>query len=236
MYSYEDVRLVFDFIPNVDSVTRKSFIYDHSDITKDTVWVKVRTRGFTKDIDREVILKQVELKDKLNAKPGVHYVALDDEQASRHYVIGANKSEALMPIIILRDKSLKEDVYYLNITFVENDHFIAGDSVDVYKMVEISELVSQPASWDAMFNMFGGFGNYSRVKHEFLISATNEPWDDVFISTNKGTSYMTVYLKELATEALAEHNAWLATQPESNGGPGPLKDENGNDLDFIYRR
>ena len=81
LQTYDDPinRLNFYYPSNPsDSTTRYTFVFEEDDFVRDTVWLQVRTMGFLSDSDREISVKQIEVEGELNAKPGDHYVAIDD--------------------------------------------------------------------------------------------------------------------------------------------------------------
>ena len=118
MYSEPDNRL------NIisDTLINYTFTIKPASVMLDTVWVRVQTMGLLSDQDRVVKFEQVEA-DSLNAEPGVHYVAFDDSSLAELYRMPGDSSVTEVPVVVLRDPSLKESDVTLKITFGDNGWF-----------------------------------------------------------------------------------------------------------------
>ena len=83
-----------------------------------------------------------------NAVADKHFVAFDSEEAKKLMVVPANEVSANIPIILLRDPSLKANEYYLTLQLVENDEFkIGGVQKDVEYAITFADKLVEPNFW-----------------------------------------------------------------------------------------
>lgn len=201
--------------------TAYSFIYGEADRQRDTLWFDVQTMGFTYDYDRPVVLEQLP-SEGVQAVPGKHYVAFNDPAVSHLYVIPAGKATTKLPVIILRDPSLKNEAVSLKFGFKENEYFKLGFEEFSTRLIEMTDMLSEPSKWNAAYPIPGleryypqyamhlsdYFGVYGVVKHQFLIEQTGKKWDDEYIeSLIKGDSNYLKYLVRKMSARLSEVNA-----------------------------
>lgn len=224
-YSETDCRLNFYFgddltTANVQESMKKgshSFKLNSAEgQMRDTVWLEVVTMGKLSAQNRPVALEQIELTDTLNAVPGKHYVAFDDASLADLYRIPANEARVKLPIVVLRDPSLKEGDVALRITFRDNGYFQSGyPEFSIYTLT-ISDSLTRPDFWDKA-DLDYNFGTYSPEKHALMIKWTQKPWDDEYIEslcyeffpgywTAKEPAYMD-YLSSWFAEQLEKENA-----------------------------
>ena len=201
--------------------TAYSFIYGEADRQRDTLWFDVQTMGFTYDYDRPVVLEQLP-SEGVQAVPGKHYVAFNDPSVSHLYVIPAGKATTKLPVIILRDPSLKNEAVSLKFGFKENEYFKLGFEEFSTRLIEMTDMLSEPSKWNAAYPIPGleryypqyakhlsdYFGVYGVVKHQFLIEQNGKKWDDEYIeSLIKGDSNYLKYLVRKMSARLSEVNA-----------------------------
>lgn len=207
---------------NFDSTLTRtpfSFVYAGEGVTRDTVWVEVETMGFTADNDRPVALEQLDTTANM-AIPGKHYVAFDDPSLAPYYVIPAGKARTKLPVVLLRDASLQDTSVVLKFTFRENEYFKHGYPVFQTRVITITDRLSEPAAWYKPYYFYPGypeygswcfadlFGDYGRVKHQFLIDQNGKAWDDDYIaSLMEGDNNYLNYLLQEMQKALARVNA-----------------------------
>ena len=228
VYNTETCRLNFYYNLNNRSDfneslarTAYSFIYGSSDRQRDTLWFPVQTMGFTSDRDRPVVLEQIP-SDGIQAVPGKHYVAFNDPSVSNLYIIPAGKATTKLPVIILRDPSLKSETVTLKFAFRENEYFKLGFEEFSTRQIEITDMLSEPSKWNEAYPIPGleryfpryanhlsdFFGAYGVVKHQFLIEQTGKKWDDEYIEALiTGDSNYLKYLVRKMSQRLAEVNA-----------------------------
>lgn len=246
MYNLKDTRLGFGFKYDesaqmvLDSAIRFSFVY-RPELVETTVWVEVQTSGFLSDNDRAFEVEQVEATaenvfTKLpagtvvkNAESGVHFKSFDDPEIKKQMFVPAGSASAKFPIVFYRHPDMKTDKVYLRLKIKENSNFKESFRKNRYAVVEISDMLTKPATWD----FANGFaGTYSRVKHEFMIKVAtwtiDEAWfEDNFKSYETNDQGYVFYLSNYFTaELVKENDARLAR------GEDVIKDENGNPIFF----
>lgn len=225
-FNYEEDNYIF----NEDTPkTNYSFAYAGSSVQTDTLWYDVQTTGFVADRDRQIELVQVQdgITGVVNAKPGVHYVAFDDAAVKGYYVAPAGQPRFSVPIIVIRDASLKQNDVVLKVTFRENNEFKVGYSDFAVRTITISDRLTAPSLWDSTSGMMQYyFGKYGPVKHQFLIDVTGEKWDNDYIRelTNGDSGYIS-YLAQSLARKLAALNAERAAR-----GEGPLAEADGTQV------
>lgn len=181
VYNGSDSMLNFVYAheQNSDSTCMYSFVYESDDVVKDTVWFDITTMGFPQDRDRYYELEQV-LTGNHDAVPGKHYVAFDDADYRSKLCVPAGAIEARLPVVVLRDPSLKtEGNVTLRLKFEPNDEFIVGYITRSFKVLTISDILSRPNNWNGICDHY--FGDYGPVKHQFMIDVSGERWDDDYL-------------------------------------------------------
>lgn len=224
-----------------------TFYYDTDDVTRDTLYVYVETMGGPRDYDRAVTFKQVTVYDKeytvengvkvdsvvtenpYNAVPGKHFVAFDSEEAKKLMVIPANEVSVHIPVILLRDASLKEDVYYLTLQLSENDEFkIGGVTKDVEYAITFADKLIKPSFWDLPYQGAYYFGDYSIRKHEFMIKVSGERIDNEWWGTLYGTSAVAGLLKYYQNKFKVELNKYNNDPANIASGAAPMREIEGD--------
>lgn len=228
-YSHEGDRIAFPKILHYDLFS-KTFMYDPVEVVQDTIWLRVETLGFIRDYDRKISLEQEIVEDENNAISGKHYLDFKDAKLADKYIIKAGESKITLPIIVLRDISLKESEVILSVRLVENEDFniVKGEDTEEIKnwstrKLFIADVLIKPGRWT--WAMDRDFGIYSKVKHQFLIDFSGFKWDDEFILSLNPT--YKVFMKAEAKTALYELN-----EERKADGKGPLMSEN-NELVVI---
>lgn len=224
MFEEEQDRLNFYVEPKKEIPTpvRKSFVYDPEDFVRDTIYVPVVGMGFVRDYDRPIAFEQVMLNPDsvYNAEAGVHYVPFDDPEVKHLMVLPAGKASTDVPIIVLRDRSLRDTSSMLRLRFRENEYFKLGDLDRAEVLVEIGDMPMQPKRFLLM-------GTYGKVKHRFLINTFGLRFDDEFFELVEKDPQLGRYYNTKAKEELKKLNAERATQ-----GLGPLKEADGTEVKF----
>lgn len=205
---------------------RKTFVYDPADMVRDTVYVTVNSMGFVRDYDRYFKVEQVlENPDSVfNAEPGVHYVSFDDPEVSQMMVIPAGEMEGQLPVIALRDPSMKDTVTVLHLRIVANDDFLPGDPDRLNQTVEIADQLVQPepaAVWRTCF------GAYGFEKHRFLIEHFDMNFDDATMKIFEADIQYGRYINGKAKNLLALENAEREAR-----GEDPLTERDGTVVKF----
>lgn len=220
---YSDVsRIRFDV--TTDTLKRYTFYYEDASVTEDTVFFNIIAIGGVKSTDRTFTLVQEQLPDEVNAEPGKHYVAFNDPRAAKNYVIRAGTVQSQVPVILLRDASLRSESVKLKFVVQSDDNFQLGEPNLLWRKVEITDKLSQPASWDSWM-VSNALGKYSVTKHEFMIQTTGNKWDTEFIAWLRSDDGPRKYYQTTLKTALIDYN---------NAHPGnPLTDEFGDPVVFL---
>lgn len=210
-----------------------SFAYGSEDVTRDTLWYEVETMGKLSDVDRPIALEQVDTTAEM-AVPGKHYVAFDDPSLASLYVMPAGKSRTQIPVVVLRDESLKDESVVLKFRFKANDYFQPGYPVLQTRVLTISDTMTEPSNWTKPYEDDYGWdvtledyiGAYGPVKHQFLIEHTGKPWDDDYIESlmTGDQSYLSYLIQKLQSE-LDELNEERAEE-----GLDPLSEADGTEV------
>lgn len=227
MYDYPNDRVGIVFKSSTDSVLRKTFVYDPETCLRDTVFVELKTIGFLYDYDREVKFKQVMVDGKNNAEAGVHYVPFDSPELKEKMHIPAGKNIAAIPVILLRDNSLKEQEVFIQVTLVENEYFQLGFPKNITQNIIFSDKLSKPLKWD-----FGKYtiGDYGTVKHRFLIDKTGFLWDDATFQLlfRDDAPYGNFIYNKMKDELMKENERLKIEDPSHY----PLSEADGTEVKF----
>lgn len=168
------IRLV-----NSLQVIHRTFVFEKSNYTQDTVWLKVETSGDTTSTERAFTLEQIYeypeltyLKDKggniidsvIDAQMGKHYLPLDNPYTSNYMKIRAGETKSQIPIILLRHPDLKKQIYRLKLELKSSASF-AVDFVTPFNSCEIrfSDKPQRPNYWPSYW------GTYSDTKMRFIV-------------------------------------------------------------------
>jgi hypothetical protein len=196
-----------------------TFIYDPVSVVKDTVYIMVSTIGGITDHDRPVKLVQVPEYDytfvrdpvtnlvidtiaterPFKALPGVHYIDLEDKSLASRMVIRANHVSDSIPVVLLRDASLKANSYRLRLQLVGNTDFGLGETVAREKTVVFSDRLERFFSWridGSAAPAFGTFGKYSTGKHQFMMDVLkvniDEAWYQAVVAAQAQSNFQNV--------------------------------------------
>lgn len=205
-------------------IIRKTFVYDPADVVRDTVYVPVNSMGFVRDYDRYFKVEQVlEKSDSVfNAEPGVHYVSFDDPGVSSMMYIPAGEMEGQIPIIALRDRSMRDTITVLHLRIIPSDDFLPGDPDRIDQTVEIADQLVQPTRGWTTF-----FGVYGFEKHRFLIENFNMNFDDATMEIFFADYSYGMWIRSRAKNLLAQENAEREAR-----GEGPLTERDGTVVSF----
>lgn len=231
-FYYDNVETTKDF---KDQYAEGSFSFIYKgDVTQDTVWVEMESMGMVSDQDRPIELEQVDTTATM-AVPGKHYVAFDDPSMAKYYVMPAGKARTRIPIVILRDASLKQETVVLKYHIKPNSYFTNGYEVFQTRSLAITDRLSEPSYWKKAFDLgyytyslYQLVGEWGPVKHQFMIDVTGKAWDDEFIESfmTGENAYLNYIYGKLTTE-LEKTNA----EREAQGLPD-LCEEDGTPVSF----
>ena len=228
-YLYNDVaRVQFGPDPSriytasynlADTLKPYTFYYEDASVQEDTVFFDIYAIGGISEKDRSFTLEQEQVAGENNAVAGTHYVGLHDPRATKNFIIKAGTVHTSVPIILLRDASLKTHTYVLKFKVAANENFQLGEVSNLWRKITFTDGLSQPAAWDATFTRYY-YGDYSITKHAFMIEATSQKWDQDFLLEIRSDYALLQYWIGTVKIALINYN---------NAHPGnPLRDENGD--------
>jgi hypothetical protein len=206
-----------------------SFLYKDASVTRDTVYVQMNTIGGIVDYARAITIEQIPEYDKayvrdpatnkiidstITEKPfkaiaGKHYIAFTDPSLQSQMVVRADSAVSKLPVILIRDTSLKTNSYRLRIKLIANDEFAIGETKMVERTIVFSDRLERFDSWktDAGASpAFVSFGKYSTGKHQFMIDVLktkiDEEWYKAIVAAGAVQHY-----KVLLRDTLASFNA-----------------------------
>ena len=220
-----------------------SFYYMDAAIGRDTVYLTVNTIGDPENRVRQIALEQISEYDVeykydekgnlidsiLTEKPnkavaGVHYVPMDDPEMLPLLVIQPNAVTAEIPVILLRDASLKEDDYRLCLRLKATDDFRLGETGKLSGTIVLSDKLSKPNFWNSSVDRYY-FGVYSTRKHEFMIEVMQTEISDAWWNKLSADYAEINYTKDKLRDALQAYN----DDPDNKvQGLAPMR-ENQND-------
>jgi hypothetical protein len=225
------------------SLLSYTFIYEAPDVTRDTIYIRLNTIGGITDHDRTVTLEQTPefdisyVRDPVTNKitdsavierpfkaiPGKHYVPLNDPSMQSLLVIRANMAYDSLPVILLRDTSLKSNSYRLRLKVVANAAFGIGEKMAIEKTIQFSDRLERFESWkvDSYISpAYNSFGKYSVNKHQFMIDVLKTRIDEAWYQAISRAQAQQHY-KNLVRDALTVFNADPAN---ISSGKAPLRE------------
>ncbi len=210
-----------------DTATLNStFVYKAGNILRDTVYIQVNTIGQMADHDRPVKLVQVNEPNELHpAVPGLHYVAMDDPSLKELMVIKANTVTTMVPVVLLRDASLKNSSYRLRLELAANDQFGLGEVQKRTRAIRFSDMLERFFSWrldGTAAPAYNSFGKYSTRKHQFMIETLGLQIDETWYQSIVAAGAVTHYANFMK-DALKTFNADPAHIAD---GTAPLRESN----------
>ena len=223
-----------------------SFAYLAETIQLDTIDVDIMTVGEVTEHARTVRFEQVKKDWKYSYDPndankiidstyvemdfpaeeGKHFELLNAKNGSIEIPAQANK--VTLQIKVNRaDPGLKKEARKLYLRLVPNETFGIISEKSALKKIILSDKLEKPAQWKGYYaDLY--LGNWSEVKHRFMINVTGQKWDDAFIKYyikgSEGTPLRNFWLAKIE-KALEAYNANPANNP-------PMKDENGKIVEF----
>ncbi|MFA5849856.1 MAG: DUF4843 domain-containing protein [Bacteroidales bacterium] len=208
-----------------DSLKSYTFVYEPVSKLQDTVFFDLYTMGKVSDTDRAFKLRQVTIPGAENAVAGVHFKSFDDATLQKHYIVKAGKAYVRVPVIVLRDVTLKSKIYALKLEVIENEFFKLGEKIKIWRKVNIADRLIRPNSWTSSVESYY-WGKYSYVKHDWMVKQTGEKWDDTFIAPIMADYAEITFWKAKLAKMLSDYNK-VPTNPGV-----PLTDEFGELVKF----
>jgi hypothetical protein len=204
----------------------QTFVYEPVTVSRDTVYIRVNTIGKVENFDRAVQLVQVpDGPVEKTAKPGIHYVALDDPSLKALMVIKANEVFAMIPVVLLRDTSLKTKTYRLRLQLAGNEEFGLGETTLRTRAIQFSDRLERFFSWrfdTTVASAFNTFGKYSTRKHQFMIDVLGQQIDEAWYQAAV-IAGATGHYKNVAKDAL---NTFNLNPVNIASGAAPMRETN----------
>lgn len=220
-----------------------TFIYEDAAVTRDTVLIDLKTIGGIADHNRAVTVEQIPEYDitykydpttnkvtdsTVTPKPytavaGKHYIPFTDKGAQAIMFIAADSATGKLPIILLRDTSLKTNSYRLRIRLTANDEFAIGEKYAIERTIIFSDKLERFDSWKVdnyTAPAYSYFGKYSTGKHQFMIDVLktriDEAWYQAIVAVQAPQHY-----KNLLRDAL---NAFNTDPANIASGKAPVRE------------
>lgn len=171
---YREVKTGLYFFKGTDSrnkITQNdslsySFYLEDEKRQKDTVFINVRTMGLPWGTDRKVTLRQVNTGKNNAAVAGKHYLAFDDPELVKEWIIPAHSVSSNIPIVLIKTADMQTAEFRLELEIVENDCFEVALESQKDFLIKVSNIAAQPTNWGAWKTYFGEWGP---VKMRFII-------------------------------------------------------------------
>lgn len=201
-----------------------SFIWLDEAAGRDTVYLPMRISGGPSDRVRRLKLSQVseyevkyvtdnkgyvidstvtELPNK--AVAGVHYVPFDSPEMQDLLVVHPGVVSDSLPVILLRDRSLKTDKIRLRVRFEVSEDFRLGEKTFLAKTIIFSDKLEKPANWNHRTTY--ALGDYSVSKHELMIAVVGKPVDDEWLEKGNNDKSFFIHWRGRFIDALNKFNA-----------------------------
>ena len=215
MDTYENDPAIYFDHETADSVAYSFFTLD-SHIPRDTVWVETITMGLPSDQDRPFTIVQTNTSESDAAQPGVHYIPFDDPEVRDSIRISAGEVTRLVPVILLRDESLKSSTKRLVLSIQANEYFRPG--IDAWRTytITMTDTAINPSIWDSYWSNYLG-ASWGPEKLRFAIEATGyKDFEERPIDPGLASWMYTV-----CSQRLEEYNAEHPDEPlsEADGTP-----------------
>ncbi|SDL86944.1 protein of unknown function [Pedobacter sp. ok626] len=211
---------------NDTSTITSTFFYEPNTVLRDTVYIQVNTIGDVSNKERAVKLVQVVEPGVLNpAVPGVHYVAMDDPALKHMMVVKGNQVNAMIPVVLLRDASLRTNSFRLRLELAGNDQFGLGEKQSRSCAVVFSDRLERFYSWrtdTGVSPAVSRFGKYSTRKHQFMYDFLKVKIDEAWYQALAATGALDNY-KNALKEGLNEFNSNPANIAN---GTAPMRETN----------
>lgn len=206
------------------------YYYDDQSIMQDTIYVPLVTLGSSAPADIAVKIEVFDSEDETyperidntteNAVPGVHYLPFDSEAMVNLLTFHEDHMQDSIPVILLRDESLKETTYHLTFRLAPMDNAYVADNDENRVVIYIADRVSRPSNWDSWY-----FGDYGDVKLDFMIRHSDLKWDEEDMQMVLDDSFLLAYYLYKFEEDLAKEN-------EALGDAAPLREKDGTVVAF----
>ncbi len=223
-----------------------SFVHYGSSIKRDTIWVSAFcTGGPSKDLryfdvmqvpeytfearydDNDEFIDSILVRQPNQAIPDVHYVDFNSDDYKDIFQVKADSVYFKVPVIVIRDLSLKTQNKTLLLEFKNSRDFEIGDPKTKTAKIILSDMIIFPEAWSFYTTNPSNIGKnpilgqYGKVKHQLLIDITGKPWDNDFIDSL--TYEELLFYKHKASKELN-----IINEKRASMGEGPLLEDPNN--------
>lgn len=220
-----------------------TFVFEPSSVIRDTVYIRVCLVGHPSKEYRQFKLMQVpalqwEYKyDKFGVIADSVQVELRQGIENTHFLLPEDECCVIcpdsvgcsVPVIVLRDTSLGTHEHHVCFQLEPTADLQVGESAWLRSDIILSDILQKPTNWDNTDINYASvaLGEYSRVKHRFMIDASGLEWNDEILNSQMSFSDLSCcfYWQAFFQKKLAEY-----INTELNGKP--LIDENGKEVTF----
>lgn len=225
-----------------------TFAYLSKEYVKDTVYIPLHTVGnlsensrlinfkiLTKDWEyiyddkkSNLVIDSVMKDIPFLAKEGVHFNFINAKEGK--LLVPAGSTNISLAIEVLRnDSKLQRNAHKLLLQLLPTTDFQLTSPEYSLKRVSISDKLEKPVLWKTNnYYVDLYLGEWSEVKHRFMIDVTGQKWDNPFIRyyvrRHSEPPVLEYYMLKIK-KALEAYNSDPTNNP-------PLKDENGKEVVF----
>lgn len=161
MMDYQlDGRVYFYELDTVNAVEvirtaeNYSFALQHSALSEDTLFIRVKLMGALSERDRT--FRAMEVTDSTTAEPGKHYKLLDGVMKSGEYI-------AYLPVVLYRTPDTQEHSVSLYLRIADTPDLGVGHPDLTHYKITWADMLLKPKHWPYYF------GTYSTSKYRFAI-------------------------------------------------------------------
>ncbi|WP_321285431.1 DUF4843 domain-containing protein [uncultured Sunxiuqinia sp.] len=214
----------------VQQIYSNFFFHDDESRTRDTVYLSLASVGAIPNKDLKIDFEAFDSdtmsyperieENTLMAEAGKHYVSFDSEEMQNLLIFHGDIMQDTVPLIVLRDPSMKNNTYRLTIRLATTEDAQVADPIENRVVIYITDRVSKPSNWSLW-----DFGAYGDVKMAFMIRNSDLKWTEEDIDKVLEDSFLYSYYVYKFKELLKKEN-------EALGSAGPLREADGTVVSF----
>ena len=239
-FLFQDVTRI-SFSPKEAGNYEMTYSFIWGTQNRDTVYLPVSISGRTADHDRQIEVVQIPgydvtynyddqgyLTDSIitewsnSAVAGKHYIAFDDAEAKALLKIKAGEITGYVPVIVLRNTSLKTEKVRLRIQLVASNDLELGQAKNLIMLLNISDQLEQPVNWTRYSSVQSYLGAYSKPKHELMIEVLHDKVDENWLEQMANDRPNLIFWRGKFQEAL---NAFNNDLVNIASGKAPLRED-----------
>lgn len=113
--------------------------------------------------------------------PGNIISPFDDAEAKSIIENQSGEITGYVPVIVLRNTSLKTEKVRLRIQLVASNDLELGQAKNLIMLLNISDQLEQPVNWTRYSTAQSYLGTYSKPKHELMIKVLQDKVDEEWL-------------------------------------------------------